>query len=159
MQSRQFLLTTLMVLAAATACAQAPALEFQPQAATAGQAVVVPVPDKFWQPQGTLAFRLQTSRTLRFSKAKPLSVPLVKCPLFTLTLTEHKRHLVLKADLAHDGSLEVFARLDESGKTGVHRYREVRPASKECLLVGARLTTSHQSDHRWSNAWIGDQPA
>ena len=69
-----------------------------------GPAVVVPVPDELWRPAGTLAFRIRPSRTLRIYKDGKLNVDLVKCPLFTLGLMEFKRHIVLRASMAHDGS-------------------------------------------------------
>ena len=72
-------------------------------------AVTLPVPDGSWTPAGTLAFRVRTSRALRFSEEKPLSVTLAKCPLFTLTLQEHPRHLVWRAAMAHDGTSSTHA--------------------------------------------------
>jgi len=58
-------------------------------------AVVIPVPEGILKRSGTIAFRLRPSRTIRISPApdgKPLSAPIVQCPLFDIVLSELKRH-------------------------------------------------------------------
>ena len=93
-----------------------------------GPAVTIPVPDDLWRPEGTLAFRIRASRTLRYAKGKkPLTASLVNCPLFRLSLAEDKRHLVLRASVASAGK----------------RTREVRRATQ------GQLFWSHLEGGAW----------
>ena len=69
-----------------------------------GPAVIIPVPDNLWKSAGTLAFRFRPSRTVRFAREKALSTALVSCPVFRILLMERKRHLILRAAMAHDGT-------------------------------------------------------
>ena len=70
-----------------------------------GPAAIIDVPSQLWTSEGTLAFRLRTSRTLRYSAGEPRSSVILTCPVFTLTLTERLDHVRLHADLAHDGTM------------------------------------------------------
>jgi len=65
-------------------------------------AVIIPVPDDVWKPAGTLAFMMRLSRTIRFDQARP-SMPLVNCPMFELTVTEDRKHVVLGATMFRAG--------------------------------------------------------
>ncbi len=81
-----------------------------------GPAVVLPVPQEFWKPAGTLAFRFRTSRLIRYA-APPLTMVLAECPLFRVLLAEGKGNPYLSIRMANAGGASVNApvgRLDWS---------------------------------------------
>ena len=69
-----------------------------------GSALIVPVPSKLWKAQGTLSFQMRLSRTIRWSDEKPVArTDIARCPLFTLSLLEHRKHVVLSVRMMVEG--------------------------------------------------------
>ena len=87
-------------------------------AAGTSPAKVVGLLDAPWGPAGTLAFRFRLSRALRYdrtSKQRPTGT-LAECPLFRLTLTEHRGHVILAASMKVEGKRSRALRAATEGR-------------------------------------------